>query len=130
MPSPADSPAFAHGLALYEQGAYWDAHEAWESLWRDDRDAAWSDFVQALIQVAAAFHKLYKQQRASNAARILDRAIARLEQYPSPYFEIDLAALRTALRASAQRVGALTDGAHAEPGLAPRITAARTPPTS
>jgi len=45
---------FERGLAEYEKGDYFEAHEAWEDLWSDyyfdDRI-----FVQGLIQLAVSF---------------------------------------------------------------------------
>ena len=29
----------ARGAALFDAGAYWEAHEAWEEIWRDELDA-------------------------------------------------------------------------------------------
>ena len=45
---------FQKGLAEYEKGDYFEAHETWEDLWSDyylpDRK-----FVQGLIQLAVSF---------------------------------------------------------------------------
>ena len=45
------------GADLFNEGAYWESHEAWEQVWR--RCVAPSRiFFQALIQLAAAYHQL------------------------------------------------------------------------
>ena len=92
MKTPAleSSDELDEGLALYAAGRYWDAHEAWESLWRRDRAREWADCVQGLIQVAAAFHKLYVKREPASATRILARALPRLERYPASYLELEL----------------------------------------
>jgi hypothetical protein len=66
---------FARGATLFDTGAYWEAHEAWEGPWRRER-RAWQ---QGLIQVAAAFHKLFAKGDVEAARRILSRAVTKLE---------------------------------------------------
>jgi len=41
------------GVALFNQGRYWDAHEAWEEAWMPDRRGPDGGFYKGLIQVAA-----------------------------------------------------------------------------
>lgn len=41
------------GIELFNQGRYWDAHEAWEEVWRLDRWGPDRGFYKGLIQVAA-----------------------------------------------------------------------------
>jgi hypothetical protein len=65
----------ARGAALFDAGAYWEAHEAWETVWRKER-CAWQ---QGLIQVAAALYKLVEKKDVEAARRILGRAIAKLD---------------------------------------------------
>lgn len=43
----------AEGVALFNTGRYWDAHEVWERAWTPDRRGADSGFYKGLIQVAA-----------------------------------------------------------------------------
>jgi hypothetical protein len=65
----------AHGAALFDAGAYWEAHEAWESAWRRER-LPWQ---QGLVQVAAALYKLVEKKDVQAARRILGRAISKLD---------------------------------------------------
>ncbi|QDT73758.1 DUF309 domain-containing protein [Lacipirellula limnantheis] len=55
----ADSDEFRYGVDLFNHGFYWEAHEAWESLWlaagRQGPTAIW---LKALIKLAAALVKL------------------------------------------------------------------------
>lgn len=59
------SEVYRHGVDLFNHGYYWEAHEAWESLWlaagRSGPVAIW---LKALIKLAAAMVKI----RAGNAA--------------------------------------------------------------
>lgn len=46
-------PAFAEGVALFNAGAYWEAHEAWERCWREAEEPA-ATLFKGIIQAAAA----------------------------------------------------------------------------
>jgi predicted metal-dependent hydrolase len=41
------------GIDLFNEGQYWEAHEAWERDWMPDRKGPDSGFYKGLIQVAA-----------------------------------------------------------------------------
>ena len=41
------------GVELFNQGRYWEAHEAWEEAWTPDRRGPDGGFYKGLIQVAA-----------------------------------------------------------------------------
>jgi predicted metal-dependent hydrolase len=41
------------GIELFNEGHYWEAHEAWEEAWMPDRHGPDSGFYKGLIQVAA-----------------------------------------------------------------------------
>jgi len=73
-------PAFVRGVELYEAGRFWDAHEAWEELWREEpRDSAESALLQGLIQCAAACLKVEQGKRHS-AERLTARALGHLDR--------------------------------------------------
>lgn len=47
--------AFLRGVDLFNHGYYWEAHEAWESLWHAcGRKGTTAGFLKGLIQLAAA----------------------------------------------------------------------------
>src|SRR5262245_62105594 len=49
----ADSPLYLIGIDLFNHGYYWEAHEAWESLWHAcGRTGNVATFLKALIQWA------------------------------------------------------------------------------
>jgi hypothetical protein len=51
----ADSAAYLRGIALFNQGYYWEAHEVWETLWHaHGRRGPVAMILQALIKLAAA----------------------------------------------------------------------------
>ncbi|MDR3726776.1 MAG: DUF309 domain-containing protein [Terracidiphilus sp.] len=88
--------ALAEGLRCYRNEEFFLAHEHWESAWltAEGPDKA---FLQALIQIAAAFHHL-QQGNLVGAASLLRTALRRLETYPDFYGEIAVASLREGLR--------------------------------
>lgn len=74
---PAD--ALARGLALFNAGEHFAAHEAWEDRWRVADDPDERRLLQGLIQVAAGHHKRFVQRRPDSAARLLARGLAKLD---------------------------------------------------
>jgi predicted metal-dependent hydrolase len=70
----AESEEYLYGVDLFNFGFYWEAHEAWESLWiaagRHGPAAIW---LKALIKLAAAMVKL-REGNTNGAARHCGRA--------------------------------------------------------
>lgn len=61
----AQADVFWFGIDLFNHGFYWEAHEAWESLWHVlGRRGGDADFLKALIKLAAAGVKA-REGRAS-----------------------------------------------------------------
>jgi predicted metal-dependent hydrolase len=74
------SDAFLWGLDLFNHGYYWEAHEAWEGLWRvADRDGPLRMLFKGLILLSAAGVKIRERKNAA-AARHAMRAAALLRQ--------------------------------------------------
>ena len=54
---------YRRGTVLFNAGYYWEAHEAWESLWHaQGRRGATADLLKALIKLAAAGVKVREGQ--------------------------------------------------------------------
>jgi hypothetical protein len=70
--------AFDAGARLFDEGRYWDAHEAWEERWRVEAEPQ-RTFLQGLIQISAAFHKLFVMRNAASASRLLAKGLAKLD---------------------------------------------------
>lgn len=97
---------FDEGLAAYEAGDYYEAHEKWEELWNSEDDDDHRLFLQALIQIASAMHKLTRNVEPRGALRLLDRALEKTAHLPAVYGGIALASLRetaTRFRQEAER---------------------------
>ena len=106
---PTERPEFALALRLHNEGEYYEAHEAWEQIWTDELDDEWRLFVQGLIQVTSAFHKLFVQKEPRGASRLLERGLDKLDKYAPDYLGIALAPFRDGARAFGARF------AHLEP---------------
>jgi len=96
---PVDRPEFALGERLHNEGEYYEAHEAWESIWTNELDDDWRLFVQGLIQVTSAFHKLFVQREPGGASRLLMRGLEKLDRYPPDYLGVALGPFRDGARA-------------------------------
>lgn len=75
--------ALDRGIERFNRGEYWEAHEAWESVWLDERSER-RPFLQGLIQLAAAWYHIGRQNWRG-AVRLFDAALARLAPYPDDY---------------------------------------------
>ena len=57
------SAAYLRGLALFNAGYYWEAHESWEGLWHaHGRKGPVADVLKGLIKLAAAGVKVREGQ--------------------------------------------------------------------
>ena len=83
----------AEGLYLYNTGEYFEAHEEWETEWLAAPEPE-RPFLQALIQVTAAFEHLKRNNTQLGATRLLTAALGRLAPYPGQFGNIDLDLLR------------------------------------
>lgn len=82
---------YREGLALFDQGRFFEAHEVLEDVWRE-APAEERKFFQGLIQVAVA---LYHHSRGNQTGcrSLLARACRNLSLYPKEHGGLDLAAL-------------------------------------
>ena len=96
------SDAFRRGAVLFDAGAFFEAHEAWEERWRIETDAKSRLCLQGLIQVAAAFHKLAVIGAPDAASRLLARGLAKLDACPASTLDPKMGAFREGLRACAR----------------------------
>jgi hypothetical protein len=93
-PLPDPDQSLRRGMGAYQQGLYFEAHEHWEELWRNQPEGLARSFLQGLILVAAAMHKIFKMKSAAGAARLLGRAHEKLSGVPDGTWNIGVDALR------------------------------------
>jgi len=75
-----------HGIALFNSGKFWEAHEAWEEIWKNHPEDG-RFFIQGLIQLAAAYHQLGKKVYRGVVIH-LKQAQERLKLFPSDFLGI------------------------------------------
>jgi hypothetical protein len=100
-------PAYLRGVALFNDGYYWEAHEAWELVWHaHGRKGPIADVVRALIKLAAAGVKVREGQpggvsiHATRAAALLE---ATASEVGPRLLGLDLRALAGTARRLAER---------------------------
>lgn len=118
MPDLGIDPEFVRGAELHAAGKYWEAHEAWEALWVAAKAPQRRLLLQGLIQVTAAFHKLFAMHDRASAIRILKRGLAKLETVSDTLEGIDVPAFR---KRAAACCDALERGAHVDSHDVPRV---------
>jgi len=81
----------AEGLHCYRTRQFFEAHEHWEAVWLTLAEPEKS-FLQALVQISAAFHHLQRGNRIG-AISLLTRSLRRLDRCPSTFCGIHVAEL-------------------------------------
>ena len=104
------------GLRCFHSGAFFEAHEHWESVWLTAQEPE-KTFLQALIQVAAAFHHFQRGNYAGTIS-LLQSALRRLDAYPEAFARVAVARLRATIRLW---LGALETPSRSPLPLLPRL---------
>lgn len=91
---------YLRGIDLFNHGYYWEAHEAWESLWQGcGRTGETADFLKALIALAAAGVKIREGQprgtrrHAARAKKYFERIRAERDAAHDRFMGLSLAEL-------------------------------------
>ncbi|HUN83496.1 MAG TPA: DUF309 domain-containing protein [Terracidiphilus sp.] len=96
MPLDWSQGELAEGLRCYRAEQFFLAHEHWEAVWLQCCDPE-KAFLQGLIQIAAAFHHL-QRNNALGASSLLQGALRRLDPLPPHFGGIALGPLRENVR--------------------------------
>ena len=96
MPLDWTASGLAEGLRCYCNEEFFNAHEHWEAIWLKSEEPE-KTFLQALIQVAAAFHHLQRKNFVGSAS-LLNGALRRLDRVPVAYGGVDVETLRQSIR--------------------------------
>ena len=86
-PDIADS-RFMAGIAHFNAGEFFEAHEVWEELWMECASAE-RRFVQALIQAAVAMHH-FRRGNAAGARRLFHSGRRYMEPYRPRFWGLDI----------------------------------------
>jgi predicted metal-dependent hydrolase len=104
------------GLRCYRAEEFFAAHEHWEIVWLALKEPEKS-FLQGLIQMAAAFHHL-QRDNPRGTRLLLQRARVRLENYPESFGGINVGSL---LKEIGEWLEALDAGGAAEIRSYPKL---------
>jgi predicted metal-dependent hydrolase len=95
--------AFLEGAKLFNGGYFWEAHEAWEVVWRA-REGDARAFVQGFVEAAAGCN-FAKQAKRTNAIYLLGKSLEKFRQFenlsvgiPLRSFVNELGVLHTTLQ--------------------------------
>jgi len=87
--------ALAEGLRCYRNQEFFLAHEHWEGVWLRAEEPE-KTFLQALIQIAAAFHHL-QRNNPLGAASLMRASLRRLDRFPDVYGGVAVASVRESM---------------------------------
>jgi predicted metal-dependent hydrolase len=85
------SSEYLHGIRLFNQAAFFDAHEVLEEVWRASPEPE-KKFLQGLIQIAVGLHH-YGNRNLAGACSLLARGARNLAKYPENFGGIHLTQL-------------------------------------
>jgi predicted metal-dependent hydrolase len=98
------------GTAHFNAGRFFQAHEAWETCWKQTKDSDDAEFFKGLSQLGAGYVHLMRGNQ-HGAYTLLRRGAGRLEKYVSPHRGVDVQRLAaTALKHAEQIEAAERDG--------------------
>ena len=64
----------SEGIGRFNDGYFFEAHEAWEKEWRNAGDSREKHFLQGMIMIAAALYHYLKKESAGTA-KLLDKGL-------------------------------------------------------
>jgi predicted metal-dependent hydrolase len=102
------------GIAIFNEGRHWHAHEAWEDLWKQ-LDAPDKDFVQGLI-TAAALLVHYGRRNPLGVEKHWAKTQARLPAHAPTRWGIDIQGLLDQLRPYVESATRGADAMTLDPG--------------
>ena len=86
---------FHEGIALFNEGKFWESHEAWEEVWKRHPENS-RIFFQGLIQVAAGLHQLHRNIY-HGADKHFRNALWKLRPFQPTFLGLDVSHLVSAL---------------------------------
>lgn len=99
----APEAALRHGVRLFDEARYFEAHDAWEDVWRPMRSDE-RDFFRGLINLAVAMKK-GAEGNPAGSARLVARSSGLLAAYEPSHRGLDVRRLRADMAARAEDEG-------------------------
>jgi uncharacterized protein len=99
----------AVGVAQFNAGRFFVAHEVWEALW-DESVGPEKTLLRGLVQIAAGYAKV-ESGVGSGALKLLGRGVDHVRQFLPASLGLDLVELVDGVTADVQRLRAAGDAA-------------------
>lgn len=99
-------PKAKEGICLFNEGKYFEAHEALEAAWRAETGSI-RELYQGILQAAVVYHHILRGNYAG-AVKVFRRCIKHLKPWPESCRGVDVGCLRDDLSqviAKVQRLG-------------------------
>lgn len=96
MPHAAHDPRFLDGIACFNRRAFFQAHEVWEDLWREEQGPS-RQFYKGLIQLAVCLHH-FSRGNLHGTRKLCLSGSAYLEPYRPVHLDVDLDRLLIEMR--------------------------------
>ena len=117
--------AVVHGVALYNEGEFHEAHDCFEDEWYNyGRGNAESKFLHGMVQVAAGAYKHYDFDDDDGMRSLFRTALQYFRDVPNDYYGVDLLDVRTTLTNALNDPEALDGWEFRLDGECPTATAA------
>lgn len=94
-----DAAAWQEGRRLFDAGAFWASHEAWEPAWLA-AEGTERRFLAGMILLAAALHKARSMGSARGGRRNYAKALRHLAFVPDRFAGVDVRELEARVHSS------------------------------
>lgn len=101
-------PMAVKGIELFDNGHYWEAHEALEAAWRDEQGPA-RYLYQGILQVGVVYLQI-ERNNFIGMAKMFERCKKWLRPWPDVCRGVDVAQLREDVAAAVAAAGKLGPG--------------------
>jgi uncharacterized protein len=99
FPSNTTNDTWKRGVALFNEGHYWECHEALEPLWLNASGLD-KDFYAGIILLAAALHKARVMNSARGGRRNYAKALRHLALIPDQYLGLEVRVLEATVHSA------------------------------
>jgi uncharacterized protein len=91
------------GMAHFDEGRFFPAHEAWETAWKQARGTRDEEFFKGLSQLGAGYTH-YRRGNPHGAFTLIRRGTRRIRPYGPRHREMDVASLADQAEAQASAI--------------------------
>lgn len=106
------------GVQHFNQGRFFPAHEAWETVWKQARGTEDEEFYKGLSQLGAGYTHL-RRGNSHGAHTLMRRALSRIERYGPVHGGIDVAGLSELVRRHASAIEEAEQAGREMPAVEP-----------